>query len=798
MSDEHKKNCPTRLIFVLAGFSGACGLAYEVIYSRLFSNYFGDHFVINGIILSAVFMGISFGSWKSSRFIRQLAYIELGIGLYAIGIATLFSFWGFEISGFGQSLVINPLKLVVLLFIPAFFIGTCVPLFTQYISFFGGKNVSAFTGVYALYNFGALLSVIVIEFILLRWWGIRFTAYAVGIVNLFIGGFLLSLGKKNQWNKFRKKKKYKLDRLMMAVLFLASFVSGVFQLYSLRIAALVFGPFRENLAIILVSTMLGITIGSVLSVIKGFSFKKALAATLLGYLFFLLLLPAFISSWSMISESAPDSWYLILKILFLTVYPLFIFTMFGAWVPLIVKYHKNQGSVDMVGPILGISSLANGLGVLFMFLVLYRYLSLLQNGILILILFVVSYAILIGSEENRIRFSGDFLFKMATVGVFVFFIIHFWPEKELLLGYQSISSSKRLKDEKEIFQDFVTYKAFDQSASVISFKDKSRVLVFNGHQSLYFYPDDRKTALREMTMGASPVLFTGEVKQALVFGLGSGITAGATAQLYNQTKIVEINPAMLRIPQHFAYENKNIMEAKNVNIVLDDGMSWLLKDDNTYDAIVNTITKPQYYSASKLYTREFYEIVLSRLNENGVYSGWFSLGIRAKGVSVMLNTMEATFDYCRYFLLSHGYFNFVCGEKPLDYLPVEKVVERTKGSRVMEIFRQSDFRDNFHTIMKGLEIRFGKSFFARSSKKENTLDLPVIEFIAQLRGHGPIYLKLSRAIRKNIQSQKKTGSQDSEEWKKSCYIMAQMSSYRSIAENGIHKGSPFYGLGCLD
>ena len=787
----------THLIFVLAGLSGACGLAYEVIYSRLFSNYFGDHFIINGIILCAVFMGIAFGSWKSSRFIRQLAFIELGIGLYAIFITTLFSFLGFEISGFSQSLSINAFKLIVLLFIPAFFIGTCVPLFTKYINFSCGKNVSAFTGVYAIYNFGALLSIMIIEFILLRQWGIKLTTYMVGVVNLFVGGFLLLLEKRIQWNRFKERKKYKLDHSVIITLFLASFVSGVFQLYILKIAASIFGPFRENLAIILISTMLGITIGSALSVIKGFSFKKSLAITLLGYLFFLLLLPAFVSLWSMTSESVGQSWYLISKTLLLVGYPLFIFTMFGTWVPLVVKYHRNQNSVDMVGPILGISSLANGLGALFMFLFLYRYLSLLQNGILILILFLISYVILIGHEEDRIRFSGDFLFKTMIVGVFVFLIIHFWPEKDLLLGYQSISSFERLKNERENFQGSFVYKAFDQSASIVSFKDKSRVLVFNGHQSLVFNPGDRKTPLREMVVGASPVLFSGETKQALVFGLGSGITAGSTVQVYDQTKIVEINPAMLNIPQHFSYENKNVMDAKNVNIILDDGISLLLKEDRTYDAIVNTITKPQYYSASKLYTGEFYKIILSRLNEKGVYSSWFSLSTRVEGISIMLNTLESTFNHCRYFLLSYGYFNVVCGKKPLEYLSVETVVERTRGSRLMEFFYQSDLKDDFRTIMNGLELRFGEEFFPRYSKKENTLDLPVIEFVVQSPDKDIVYKKLGEAVKKNILFQKKA-NRNFPQWKKSCYIMAEMSSYLSMAESGIHADSPFYGLGCFD
>ena len=790
----------SRLIFVLSGLSGVCGLAYEVIYSRLFSNYFGDHFVINGIVLCAVFLGISFGAWKSSQFIKQLAYIELGIGLYAIAITTVFSAWGFEISGFNQSLVFNAVKLVVLLFIPTFFIGTCVPLFTRYVSSFGNKNVSAFTGVYILYNLGALLSVIAIEFFLLRQWGLRITTYIIGAINFLIGGLLLLQKNNIQKNLSEKKKRYKLDRPVIAVLFLASFASGIFQLYTIRMANMVFGPFRENLAIILISTMLGIAIGSMLSEIKKFSLEKSLIGTLLGCLCFLLLLSHFISIWSVVSGSVSEFWYLFLKIFFLVGYSLFIFTMFGSWVPLVVRHHKAQGTVDVVGPILGISSLANGLGTLFMFLVLYRYLDLLQNGILILILFIVSYMILILKKGTK-KLSSDLLFKVIFVSLSIFFIIGFWPEKTLLLGYQTISSFEKLKNKKENIRDSLFYRAFDQDVSMISFKDGSRSLVLNGYRSLNFRPYDKRPELREMILGISPVLFTKETKDALMLGLGSGITGGVTAEFYQNTKIVEINPAMLKIPKHFASENRNVMEAENVEVILDDGVSILLRENKTYDAIFNNVPNPQYHSAGKLHTRDFYKIILSRLKEDGVYSSWFSLSMKADGISVMLNTFENTFHHCRYFLLSYSYFNVVCGKKPLDYLSFEKVIERTKGSHVMKWFYKSGFRDHLPRVMKALEIQFGNQFFPRTSKKENTLDLPIVEFINQSPGGRDLtYKRLKQAIEKNIRFQKE-GNTDLD-WKYSCRTIAEMSAYRFAPDSGtgiINYINPsFQNLGCFD
>ncbi len=805
---------PCHLFFLLAGLSGSCGLAYEIIYSRLFSNYFGDTFLVSGIILSSVFMGISFGAWKSGQFINRLAYIEYGIGLYAFCVPTLFSFYGFYISDFGGSLTLKIYQLVVLLFIPSFLIGSCVPLFSQYIHTFGRHKNFAFAAVYATYNFGAFLSVIAIEFILLRQWGILWTSYFIGIINIFIGTTLWLSKNQVKLEVFQKRH---FHRPVAISLFLASFASGIFQLYVLQISSHIFGPLHENLAIILLSAILGIVIGSLLAknktgyIQKTLSLEISLIASAFACLLFLLLLSSFISTaFSVLHISYLKEWPLITKTLLLTIYPLPLFITFGTWLPLVVKYHKNH--VDISGSALALSSLANGLGMLFMFLLLYRYLTLLQIGIFIFALLTLSYLILNQNQKNHPRKSPKHSTKNSPknprnrrnsqinfarviqcffiAGVFIPGIFYLWPQKTLLLGEMALYKYKSLEMIKENFKEVIFYKSFDQNASIISFKDGKKMLILNGYHSLTFHPPYSKTVLHEMIVGASPVLFSQDTKQALVFGLGSGITAGATAKLYDSTKVVEINPAMLNIPQHFKEENQNIIADKNVDIALEDGISTLLNENKFYDAIINTVTSPKYYSSSKLYTQEFYQIVLSRLKKGGVYSSYFSLNASPGGISVMLNTLESTFDKCRYFILFTGYFNVVCGMNTathpsthrgsgLSYMPPEIIMERTRRSYLMKQFRKFKFQDDLHKTMRALEIDLSDNFFQRSLPDINTLNLPLLEFMYQ----SPFKVnvdaeKIIDAITKNIEFRQTRDSSDSNgsEWKYACRTMQNMST----------------------
>ena len=482
-SKNHLGSSKSDFLFILAILSGACGLAYQVVYVRLFSSYFGDSFIISGVMLFSVFIGIAFGAWQSGRFVRRLAYIELGIGFYSIFVATLFSFWGFDIVSWGNHLVLNVCKLIVFLLIPTFLIGTCVPLFAQYVGAVKKTENHVFTNVYALYNGGAFLSVLAVEFILFRQIGLQLTFYVVGAINFIIGLSLLLSRVSVDIHQVQRKK---LDRRVGITLFLASFASGVFQLYALRLSFIIFAPLPENFSIILTSAILGIALGSAFAMTKVFSLKLAVIGSSLGSLVFLLLLSPLIYLWSMTNSlGLSDTGALALRGLFLGGYPLILFTLFGTLVPLAVQAHKDH-HLGVADSLLALSSLANGLGAL-MFLVLYQYLTLLQMGFFIFAVLALSCLVLFGKTYvNQSQKLRPLLLGIVLVTIVGFFITHFWPRVELLLGYRIIGNSYALKNQKETFRDVITYKVFDQEASIVSFEDGSRRLMSNGYIYMAF------------------------------------------------------------------------------------------------------------------------------------------------------------------------------------------------------------------------------------------------------------------------------------------------------------------------
>ena len=198
----------------------------------------------------------------------------------------------------------------------------------------------------------------------------------------------------------------------------------------------------------------------------------------------------------------------------------------------------------------------------------------------------------------------------------------------------------------------------------------------------------------------------------------------------------------------------------------------MLGEEHTYDAIINSVTGPIYYVAGKLFTRDFYEIVRSRLKQGGVYSVWFDLSMGYEGISIMLNTLDSVFKHCRYFLLHRGYFNSICSEEPLVYLPQEAVEERIKNSNLPSRLHSLGFSGKFYEIMRALEIDFEAQFFKRHSSNINTIDLPLMEFmLIQESDQDYVRQLLNEVIVNNMEEHKKLGVSN---WRHVCNTIARM------------------------
>ncbi|MDN6874922.1 fused MFS/spermidine synthase [Pseudomonas citronellolis] len=139
---------------------------------------------------------------------------------------------------------------------------------------------------------------------------------------------------------------------------------------------------------------------------------------------------------------------------------------------------------------------------------------------------------------------------------------------------------------------------------------------------------DAMPSLRYMRLQALLPLLVhdGEPRSALVIGFGTGITAGAMLryQGLQHPVVAELLPEVLAAAPHF----KGTFDARHdprLEIRLRDGRRELLRSAERYDMITLEPPPPSAAGVVNLYSRDFYQLAASRLEQGGIVAQWLPL-----------------------------------------------------------------------------------------------------------------------------------------------------------------------------
>ena len=707
-----QSNPKIHILSTLALLSGCCGLAYEVLYVRALTAILGDMFYVHAALLSTFLIGIGLGSKLAHRWVRWLWFFEIVTGLYALALPAISKWFAQQqlMATVTASPALTIITTIIFMAIPSLLIGFSIPLFSAYIKAISPDHLS-FQGVYKIYNLGAFLSILTVELLLIRFFGITKSLAAIGFINLF-NGFVLIFLKIVPTIKLTQSPRSFPKRIILA-LALGSLSSAVFQMFFLKLFYLVFHPHRENFAIGLAITMLGIFIGAILAARTKTRFESCLllAALMIAaiYVGYMPLLKLFEATAPLFRKT--ELLILIHKFIFGCIFALGPMITLGALIPALMRTENEVAGES--GLLLFVSSMANAVGYLVYVVLGHPFL---QTDALLAILIATMLAasfIAVGFKWNKQHWIG----AICSV-LLITVLVTQWQERFFYLAHWV----NKLKPE----DDVIVYKSGGESATLAR-SEKGVWLSYNGHPSIFVQQKDGEN-FAEMMVGVMPALFAPRLDKALVIGLGTGITAGATTRVFKETDVVEINDAFYKMMPDLSFASLDIGTNPAANLHLSDGRAYLVGKDNTYDAILNTVSAPTYFSAAKIYTLEFYERVAKALKPNGVYTMWLAVGnMSENGIKTITSGLQKVFKYCRLTQLRGSYYTLTCSNQPIkmrsfDDLPVQPNLKRQLQLSLPGLDLNEFCED----------IQLSENIFDHFEEKvpvENTDDHPVLEFM---------------------------------------------------------------------
>lgn len=647
---------PHRFLFAfLLLLSGFASISYEILYARILGDLIGDQWAVYASILLTFLLGIGLGTLYSHRFWRYLWLLEAGVGLYAVAFAfsvPVLDKWLYS-TGFilGRDLGSNIFRCGLLLSTPSFLIGCSLPLFAGYLSRL--TPGLAFSRAYSLHSFGAALTVLVVEFGLIRMAGIRATVVIAALLNTGVAGCLFLFFKPIRNVAPTTESYIHFPRKNLIALALASVASAIFQLLIIKIAEFLLGPFRETFAIVLSLVLLGIAIGASLVRRYGIHLGQLMVANLVGLVWLLVGYKVAASGYAHFYPGASESYLLTvsLKILTMAILMGIPAITFGATIPALITSQENVAKES--GRLLFVSSLANVAGFLLMVFFLHQYFD--YSVLIIIIASVSALGLIVYLDGKKVVIAGSVVLMAAMLWV----NNNLWDEELLYMGHKNYLSSEKFRDARKNLVHTESFKG-RQDVFAIRRDSKGAAMFFiNGYHSM-----NLNTPL-EQIVGAFSSMFAPRTDRAMVLGLGSGATAGTVGLLFDHTDAVEVNPVVLDNLYRMKKYNFDIENMPKLTVINDDGIHFAKTASHKYSLILNTVTSPRYFSSSKLYTDDFFKIVRSRLTSDGIYVTWVDSRIGDQGVDIILKSLSQSFKSCWLGYIASSYYLLICSPEQI-------------------------------------------------------------------------------------------------------------------------------------
>jgi spermidine synthase len=729
-----------KLVAACFFLSGATGLIYEVLWARMLGLVFGATTLAVSTVLAAFMGGLAIGSGLAGRRgaavkrpVRAYGLIEIGIALYALAVPFLFTFvdnlyaiiWQHFHPGFFAFSLWRFLLSCVMLLVPTALMGATLPLLSAALMRCNGQHSTSITRLYTRNLAGAICGSIVAGFLLLPTFGVRATIYIAAFINILIGVVSIVADRRGETQSSPRKDALPINpeavqpgetslqadagdaRFWMACAFISGFVTIATQVAWTRLLTMIIGSSTYAFSIVVALFLAGLSGGSFVIARKNRAARlraTVLRVELLTALTILLSLviankiPALLVNTGL--RFHISSWAGLLTLQILSVAILIFLPAFfmGMVMPLVLAWagtKRKDQSVQLVGRSYAVNTVGAIAGAFVAGFVLVPKLStrfaILFAAVLCIVVAGLAYEPKTEARDRDLRRALAAGLALALI-VFLFLGAPRMNRADLSIGaYDSLvrvlAKSRGAVDDETVQRqgpEIHELLMYDEgpTATVSVRKDWNITsMAINGRTNA----SDSEDMATQVMLGQLPLLLAPRLKNALVVGYATGVTAGAILQSpLESVECVELEPATVDGSRFFEHVNNHPLNDPRLRLIIDDARTYLRVVPTRYDMIISEPNHPWVPGVANLFTREFFQLGRDRLNDDGILVQWLQIyQLSTDSLRSVLRTFHETFPYVLVFRVQGAWKGkdllLVGSRNPLT---LDRVKERIGDSRI--------------------------------------------------------------------------------------------------------------------
>jgi len=754
MQGEKSENILYKGLIAILFISGFSALLYQVIWIRHINLIFGVHVYSTCTVIASFMAGISLGSYLLGKYIDRskspltvFLIIEALIGIYGLIFPYIIKLLNNSILSLNllndtSTLVLYLVKFLssfIILLIPTLLMGGTLPIASKIV-------INQLSGVgrrvgmlYGSNNLGAVTGILTGIFILLRSIGLRNSEYIavsgniLNVIMLLAFSFIItSKPLKNHPSPENKDTPepsgiVTIPGPIMAFLMIGIFMEGFTTLGYEIVWTRLFLEFSNEktvyaYSIIILGFVAGLSLGGFLysrtknykiNQIKVFGMVEAWIAVTaaLSFYLFIQFSPGLVAGQS---DYATRSELIFKEYIFILSLIIIPSVLMGYTFPLVSSIIVQN--IKQIGSRIGVLAFLDNFGAIFGALIIGFILIPLTGlyrsfNVLIVVNLVIGIILILLSKSKTMSYFSTIL------APFLLILIYF----VLLQPGDYIRAKLNYYPEDKI----VAYKEGVEATVTVHIQPAGhKALAINGGKTAYANSEDIRV---HKMLAYLPWLMNPESKSAFVIGFGMGVTAKSLTETdLQQIDIAEISPGVIQLSsEHFTSLNEQVFMDERVNIILEDGRSYLTRYPGKFDLITTNAVHARI--GANLYTRDFYQLCARKLNEGGTVCQWLPTNwLTESEYKSLIKAFIEVFPYASLWYATRSH-TLIVGSQDSKNIGFTGMIQNYNSSPAVNSMVDGDIYDA--TLFLGCMLMDSNELKQYSSgSPENTDNNPVVEY----------------------------------------------------------------------